>query len=314
MRPVIRYRQYLTIAEIPNHRYTKNPYFQLFLKPPEGIKILRMRNLLLYICLVIPTVNSFAQGRTFTAADSLKHMFERLHSSETDQAKKSLNRDIVDHFTRILSEKSSFSESFDSLTMVGMLTAPDRSFRLFTWNIPMEGFTNEYHGLIQVRDKATGECHVHVLSNGTPLGRNMQDESLPADRWPGALYYEVHRNKDGREVYYTLLGYHFNDRFSDMKVIESLYFTPSGEPVFGKPVFRTEDGTRHRVVFEYSGEVVFNLRYNPGLKMIVYDHLAPIEPELTGHPRFYAPDFSYDGFRFRRGFWEYEAELDVRND
>ncbi len=112
---------------------------------------------------------------------------------------------------------------------------------------------------------------------------------------------------------YTLIGYHFNDRFSDKKIIDVLYFDKNQDAVFGKPVFNTEKGVQHRVIFEYSGEVVMTVRYNPDLKMIVYDHLSPIEPELAGHPRFYAPDFSYDGYKWKSGMWIHQSDIDVRN-
>jgi hypothetical protein len=131
--------------------------------------------------------------------------------------------------------------------------------------------------------------------------------------WPGALYYDIRREKQGKNITYALMGYNFRDRWSDMKIIEALYFDRDKNPIFGKPVFNTPEGIQHRVIFEYSGEVAMNLRYNPDMKMIVYDHLAPIEPELSAHPRFYAPDFSYDGYRFKRGMWMHQENIDVRN-
>jgi hypothetical protein len=133
------------------------------------------------------------------------------------------------------------------------------------------------------------------------------------DNWPGMLYYQVLRHKAGRSIIYTLIGYHFNDRYSDKKIIDALLFNDEHEPVFGAPVFQTEEEIQHRVIFEYSGEVVMAVRYNPDVKMIVYDHLAPIEPELIGHFRFYAPDFSYDGYRWKSGIWVHQSDIDVRN-
>ncbi len=266
------------------------------------------------VLLVFSSVLVSAQTTDYASAeDSLMSMFRGLYQQDEDQVKKSRNRDIVDYFIRVLQEGSSFEYAFDSLDMIGRLYSPDKTFRIFTWNIPLEGFSHEYHGLIQRRDKPSGGCIVFRLYNGTRLGKQMLAGIFSHETWPGALYYQIHRNKSAGAVFYTLLGFHFNDRFSDMKIIESLYFNESGDPVFGMPVFNNGEETQHRVLFEYSGEVVFNLRYNPDMKMIVFDHLTPIEPELAGHPRFYAPDFSYDGFRFRRGTWEYQADLDVRN-
>jgi hypothetical protein len=41
--------------------------------------------------------------------------------------------------------------------------------------------------------------------------------------------------------------------------------------------------------------------------------LSPIEPELAGHLRFYAPDFSYDGYKWKNGMWIHRSDIDVRN-
>ncbi len=253
------------------------------------------------------------RGPGAAEVDSLKNLFEDLYQLESDQAKKSLNRDILAYFSQVLEERESFRYSFDSLDMIGVLTAPDRTFRIFTWNVPMTDFTHEYYGLIQRPEKKEKRCRIYRLSKGVSLNEQILHDSCTAGQWPGALYYEILKNTSGGEDFYTLLGFYFNDRFSDMKVIEAMYFDDSGDVIFGKPVFHTGQGTQHRVLFEYSGEVVFNLRYNPDLKMIVFDHLSPIEPELAGHPRFYAPDFSYDGYRYGKGFWEYLPDIDVRN-
>lgn len=269
-----------------------------------------------FISALLLSVNVFVvcQATDYEAVeDTLLNMFRDLYRQDQDEVKKSMNRDIIDYFSRILEEGASFDYAFDSLDMIGRLTAPDKSFRIITWNIPLEGFAHEYHGLIQLSERSSADCRVFRLNNGTPLRKQILKESFSHEEWPGALYYEVHRNKSAGTVFYTLMGFNFKDRFSDMKVLETLYFDESGEPVFGMPVFKNEEEVLNRVLFEYSGEVVFNLRFNPDMKMIIFDHLAPIEPELAGHPRFYAPDFSYDGFRFRRGHWVYQAELDVRN-
>ena len=251
--------------------------------------------------------------KTTVAEDSLKQLFQKLYLQESDQEKISVNKDILEYFSQVLSDRESFQFTFESLDMIGKLIAPDRSFKIFTWNIPMEGFTNEYHGLIQRAGRKMEECQVFRLSNETRLDKGMLDNSYTHEQWPGALYYEVLRNKHGGNVFYTLLGFHFNDRFSDMKIIEILTFNKEGKPIFGKPVFNTPEGKLHHVLFEYSGEAVFSLHYNSKLKMIIFDHLSPIEPELAGHPRFYVPDLSYDGYKFHKGFWEFQEDLDVRN-
>ena len=230
------------------------------------------------------------------------------------EEKQELNDSIIDYMQWSLLQPESFEYRFDSLRKrVGILNADDKQFRIFTWNIPMSAFEHEYHGIIQVYNRRENTCHVHVLLNQIRNIPDLLHTETDKDMWPGGLYYDLRRNKHGKDVMYTLIGFNFHDRYSDKKIIEVLHFDRNMNPLFGKPVFNTESGIQHRVVFEYSGEVAMNLRYNPDLKMIVYDHLSPIEPELHGHPRFYAPDFSYDGYKFRKGIWEYKADLDVRN-
>ena len=55
------------------------------------------------------------------------------------------------------------------------------------------------------------------------------------------------------------------------------------------------------------------MRYIPELDMIVFDHLSPSRPEYAGDLRFYGPDFSYDGFKFIKGVWVLQSDLDLRN-
>ena len=254
------------------------------------------------------------QGNLAETEDSLFRLFSRFPLMGSVEEMHELNESIIAYMQESLAGAGSFDYAFDSLRKrAGILTPDDRKFRIITWNVPLNEWEHEYYGIIQVPDMRTGVCRIYVLNNKFKDIPDLLKAETDHNMWPGALYYDIRRNKDSREVIYTLIGFNFHDRWSDKKVIEILHFGRDGEPVFGRPVFSTPDGVQHRVVFEYSGEVAMNLRYNPDMKMIVYDHLSPIEPELAGHPRFYAPDFSYDGYKFRKGMWVHQSDIDVRN-
>jgi hypothetical protein len=246
--------------------------------------------------------------------DSLYQLFQEFQVLQEPEERSRHNQDILEFMRCSLLRPETFRLRFDSLRkMAGILDSPDGLFRIFTWNIPLGPFIHEIHGVLQVKNPQENLCKIYILSDRfDSIPDLLHRETGPAE-WPGALYYDIRRDKYRKEVVYTLMGYNFHDRWSDKKIIEILHFDPDTTPRFGKPVFSTPDGIQHRVIFEYSGDVAMNLRYNPDLKMIVYDHLSPIEPELEAHPRFYAPDFSYDGYKFRKGIWEYQADLDVRN-
>ncbi len=273
-----------------------------------------MPRLLLFLIPLFLIQPVFPQTDSLTENENiLKELFEQLFLSGSDVEKKQMNDSILQVMPRLLISTGSFDFPFDSLQMIGKVRSPDNVFRIFTWNVPLSGFVNEYHGIIQVVAGKKPSCQVFVLKDQARKLEELLHSETTAETWPGMLYYQVLRHKAGRDVLYTLIGYNFNDRYSDKKIIDVLYFNENQEPVFGKPVFTTENGIQHRVIFEYSGEVVMTVRYNPDLKMIVYDHLSPIEPELAGHQRFYAPDFSYDGYKWKSGMWIHQSEIDVRN-
>lgn len=49
-------------------------------------------------------------------------------------------------------------------------------------------------------------------------------------------------------------------------------------------------------------------------KMIVFDHLVPIDPNLEGVYQFYIPEvFTYDAFIFENGKWRFYSNVDARN-
>jgi hypothetical protein len=248
------------------------------------------------------------------AEDSLYRLFEQYQVMQTRPQRGELNTAIFTYMQENLVLPETFEYRFDSLRKrAGILESGDGLFRIFTWNIPISAWEHELHGVIQVYDKETDSCRIHILKDRLGEIPDLVRTVTGPGMWPAALYYDFQRNKHGKKVFYTMMGFIFLDRWSDKKIIEVLYFDEDMNPRFGKPVFITPEGVQHRVVFEFSGDVAMSLRYNPDLKMIVYHHLAPIEPELAAHPRFYAPDFSYDGYKFRKGMWEFRSDLDVRN-
>ena len=56
------------------------------------------------------------------------------------------------------------------------------------------------------------------------------------------------------------------------------------------------------------------LNYESAENRIVFDHLAPPDPNLKGKFELYGPDFSYDGFKFLNGRWKFISDLELKND
>jgi len=107
------------------------------------------------------------------------------------------------------------------------------------------------------------------------------------------------------------MGFDFNNNFSNKKLIEVLTLDHKGEPAFGGE-FRKEMQKVKRVIFEYSSEAVMSMNWDQKLKMIVLDHLSPSDPVLVNNYRFYTPDRSFDAFRFHKGVFLLEKDVDAR--
>lgn len=255
----------------------------------------------------IPSVNLEAPEM------DLYKKFTELYKTQDVTIQNELNSQILDELEPLLQDPQSFEYHFDSLRWTGRIYSPDRKLRFITWNIPASNGTHTYYGFLQYYPKKNTSCLVFRLNDKSAEISQPEPEFLSPEKWWGALYYQVLVNKYKGERLYTVIGLDMNDRYSNKKVIDVLTFNDKNIPVFGRPVFRTEGKLKNRVIFEFAEDVVMIVRFNEQNKMIVFDHLSPIDPALRNNPRFYAPDSSYDGFRFRRGIWEYIPDIDVRN-
>src|SRR4030042_6147493 len=275
-----------------------------------------LQNILLIFVLfftTLVTAQDYVSQELATAEDALYKKFTELYKSSDDVKKDEVNSMIMDEFEKILKNPVSFNYPFDSLRWTGRIYSPDQKLRLITWNIPAINGTHTYYGFIQYCQKQGKPCLVFRLHDRSQDITNPESEILSAEKWWGALYYQILMNKYKGSCVYTIFGLDMNDQYSNKKVIDMLAFENNQNPVFGRPAFRMDGKLKNRVIFEYAKDVVMTVRYNKKNKMIVFDHLSPIEPALRNNPRFYAPDSSYDGFRFRKGIWEYVPDIDVRN-
>lgn len=241
--------------------------------------------------------------------DSLRILERKMFFSKDDTAKFRANLKFLDQMEVLLNNTASFNFPFDSLKEIGKLTSPDKKFRLIHWNIPKKDGTHHYSGFIQVLNSKTNKYDVFELSDKSTTIKSPETHAGDYSKWFGMLYYSVIPCDD----YYILLGWDGNDKTIARKFIDVLYFKNDLIPWFGKDVFKMRKKNPKRVMFEYSAELVMSLKYHSDKRMIIFDHLAPKDPMLTGQFQFYGPDFSYDGFQYRHGKWVFEEDVDVKN-
>ncbi len=244
--------------------------------------------------------------------DSLSAMFKTIVKEESFSRKLELNKIFHGYFELTLAKPGSIDYPFDSLKHVGRILSRDKMVRVITWNIPQAGGHQSYFGFVQVRGRE-GQCKLHRLVDARESVMDPMNQRLAPDCWLGALYYDIIDIEQGGTTKYILLGFDFNNILTSKKVIEVLSIDTQGALSFGYPLFRVDQSTLSRIVFEYSARVAMNLKYLHDAKMIVFDHLAPSRNDFTGNFQFYGPDFTFDGFKYDKGYMVYVRDVDMRN-
>jgi len=267
-------------------------------------------SLLIFVCLNIIPFTSAQENEIsslITLENRIYELFQFMSDASGDEDKELINHDIVTSFEEALKIPASFNYPFDSLKYMGKILSSDQRLRIYTWNIPYHNGTHQYIGYLQYVPEKTDKTEIYRLTDKSEEITNSSEAILDNNHWYGALYYDVILSKDKGNKYYTLLGFDFNDIFSSKKVIDILYFNDDNKPVFGKPVFEQGGKLVTRIIFEFSARVSMTLKYHKEKEIIVYDHLSPSRPSLTGKFQFYGPDMSYDGI------CKLQEDIDVRN-
>jgi hypothetical protein len=173
---------------------------------------------------------SFAQH--ISAAN--KKMLQKKEDSLAIFANSILNgRNVEDRFTsdslftrtlvRALQIKNSFYYPFDSLRSIAKVIAPDSSFKIFTWQLVINGDMIREHGAIQMNTK-DGSLKLFPLIDKTDMISDQEDTVTSNRAWIGALYYKIIETDAFGKKYYTLLGFDDNNMVSDRKIIDILTF------------------------------------------------------------------------------------------
>jgi hypothetical protein len=251
-------------------------------------------------------------AEVYAAEDSLHQMITTLRSGFS-QNTDTLNQRIIQVFSEALTINESFNYDWPKLDMIGKVITPDQQVRIFTWNMENEKGLHTYSGLIQQRriEKRNQFNKVFILNDQSEKIKNPEKAILDENNWFGALYYNSAVFKHRKEIYYVILGFDFNNSFSNKKIIEILKIDDNSLN-FGEEIKKEKD-TVQRMIFEYSAETVLTLRYDSAIDQIVFDHLAPLNPMFKGAYRFYVPDGSYDSLEFNKGEFKVNLDIDVRN-
>jgi hypothetical protein len=272
---------------------------------------LNLISALLLICFFL-NKDLMAQDNSLKQSENnIKSLLSELMIAKSDSQRFEINTKIENLFGEVLKTAESFVYPFDSLKNISKLKSDDGLIRIINWNFQLENGNFVYYGYVQSIDKKKN-LTLFQLTDKSDNMKNPENKELSEKEWYGALYYKLLSSRAGKKTYYTLLGWDGNDNFTNKKIVETFYIT-ANKIVFGPPIFKLEKGIQNRVIFEFSEQAKMLLKYDEKLKMIVFDHLVPIQSKFEGQFMYYGPDMSQDGLKFEGGNWVFKPNLDLRN-
>ena len=245
--------------------------------------------------------------------DSLIKISQTIYNlQQNDEKRFAENGKFVKTLVEALKQPNSFSYPFDSLKTIAVIKSPDQAFRLISWYIQLENGSYRYYGAIQMNNK--NGLKLFPLIDQT---ENFTDPNAVTSnqKWFGAKYYEiVPVNSSGRLPYYVLLGWKGNTMETTKKVVEILSFNKDAA-TFGMPVFDGKElKGKNRIIFEYQKQNAMLLKTDRNAGLIVFDHLAPFDPEMTGKFQFYGSDGNTDAFKIVGGRLKFQENVVLNND
>lgn len=219
-------------------------------------------------------------------------------------------------FTRLLVRSLavpySFYFQYDSMQMAPTLYAPDSSFRIITWHLPMNDDNFRQKGVIQM-NTPDGSPRLFPLFDASDYTEQPQDSVRYASNWIGAVYYSILQHEAAGQQVYTLLGYDENNDRTTRKWIDVLRFDIEGKPIFGGNFFAIPNDSifprsAQRFLLEYKKEGRARIRYDLEDSLIVIDHLV----SESGEPEkkyTLVPGGDYQALKWANGRWQYIDKL-----
>ncbi len=206
-------------------------------------------------------------------------------------------------FKIYIDSKNLFEEDLSSFQTISVINTEDAKFKLISWQIEKTSFVFTYHAFVVFPDGSYAE----FMDKGE-LSESIQYMDVDISEWYGALYYNIKKVSDTE---YLIFGYNGYGQYDHVKVAD--YLVVDNNTVrLGAEVFedREEEGLyMQRLLIKYSADASVNLNYNPGLDMIVLDHLTPRMGKLQGQGPTLIPDGTYEGFELVDGKWQYISKL-----
>ncbi len=258
-------------------------------------------------CLLAKGKDSTEIHRLIALENNLKETASGIITGETDSLRMKHAWTLFYGLEEALNSPLGMTWAFDTLRSrtVSIVEAPDKKFRLFTFNAILKNGDFKNFGYIVYKQKKKLVL-LPLIDTLKKTAKDISEYQLEPDQWLGALYYSTLKFKRKGKPMYLLFGYDGATAHSNRKMLDVLFFDREG-PHFGAEVFRespADVSTEYRVIYEFHNDSRMVLRYEPKKKAIVLDKLEPAFPEATGDFRYYIPTGDYDYYtKTRKGLW-----------
>jgi len=253
------------------------------------------------LCLLSATLFSQKDTLLVNREKRLTFFLNTVRNSTTDKDKLISNTAFRNYLLETIQEPNSYDYPFESLTSLGVIKSPDNAFKLFCWNVEMNDGSNRFYCFLVHKGKRKHKNKVIEFLENNLVSPTSQ-EILTENNWYGALYYKIIPVEKGSKKLYTLLGWRSNGTLSHSKLIDVISI--HGTHVkFGDLVFKNKKELKRRVCFEYSKKSLMSLKYEANFDRIIFDHLTPESPSMTGFYEYYVPDMSHDAYVFEEDKW-----------
>jgi len=276
---------------------------------------MKTNSLYLAILLLTMSCNLFAQDNSdFIFFESrLQTLANKILTASNDSLKDEANKLLIEDMEELLLMRGSFYYSFENVDKLSIIKSPDNKFKLYNWVVPKSNNTFEYYAYLQFYKKRKKEQYFLKLNDISSFVEDEQNKTFTNGDWFGALYSDIIHTEFDKKDLYTLVGWDGNNSSTTKRIVEILTFDENDQPNFGAHIFKMNDGTRTRMVLEYSKKVSTNMSYDYDEEYIVFDHLEPLEGGEIGMYEFYVPSLSYDGLTFKNGKWRLIEDIAIFN-
>lgn len=236
--------------------------------------------------------------------DSLVFFADSMYFSLTPENKISGSYAFINTLKKVLKTQGSFKYSFPKLKeQISILNAPDKSFKIYNWEIIRGTVERRYYGVVQM---SNGDF-IPLIDASDQIIRGGSDSVFVGNRWFGCLYYNIIQKEIAGQNVYFLLGWNANQMNSERKIIEPFGFNSKSQNIFGAPLFNYNEkgkyGLSNRYILEYQKGAKVSMNYDKETDQIIFDHCE----SQIGDPAkkyTYIPDGTYDGLRWDGQNWK----------